>query len=207
MKEKIETKLEEIGDKIEVQVDKIEDAAAERFPGVKSAIDGVVSDVEAAADAFADTMEDIVDDFVGDDDCEDECCCGHDHDHGEDCDCGCEEIFEIEIDEEDIIGYIYDEDDNEIGFIIIDEDGEEVELFYAEEGEYEYVEVEEEPASTPSKKKKADDDEFDLGITREGVAETTSDMNAIYKEGIQVAAELKSTFDDISAGFDFLKKK
>lgn len=136
-----------------------------------------------------------------------DCCCDHHHEHDKECDCGCEEIFEIEIDEEDIVGYIYDEDDNEIGFIIIDEDGEEVELFYAEEGEYEYVEVEEEPASTPSKKKKADDDDFDLGITREGVAETTSDMNAIYKEGIQVAAELKSTFDDISAGFDFLKKK
>lgn len=133
-----------------------------------------------------------------------DCCCGHRHEHDEECDCGCEEVFEIEIDEEDIVGYIYDEDDNEIGFIIIDEDGEEVELFYAEEGEYEYVE-EEEPAAAPSKKK--DDDDFDLGITREGVAETTSDMNAIYKEGIQVAAELKSTFDDISSGLDFLKKK
>lgn len=202
MDEKIETKLEELGDKIEAQIDKIEDAAAERFPGVKSAVDGIVDDVEAAAEAFADTMEDIVDDFVGEDDCDDDCCCGHHHEHGEECDC--EEIFEIDIDEDDIVGYIYDEDDNEIGFIIIDEDGEEVELFYAEEGEYEYVEVEEPAHAAPAKAK---EDEYDLGITREGVAEATSDMNAIYKEGIQVAAELKNTFDDISSGFDFLRKK
>lgn len=202
MDEKIETKLEELGDKIEAQIDRIEDAAAERFPGVKSAVDGIVDDVEAAAEAFADTMEDIVDDFVGEDDCDDDCCCGHHHEHGEECDC--EEIFEIDIDEDDIVGYIYDEDDNEIGFIIIDEDGEEVELFYAEEGEYEYVEVEEPAHAAPAQPK---EDEYDLGITREGVAEATSDMNAIYKEGIQVAAELKNTFDDISSGFDFLRKK
>ncbi len=137
-----------------------------------------------------------------------DCCCGHDHDHDcdDDCECGCgcdcEEVFEIDIDEEDIVGYIYDEDDNEIGFIILDEDGEEVELFYASEDEYEYVEVEEAPA-----KKASADDEYDFGITREGVAETTNDVNAIYKDGIQIAAELKNTFDDISSGLNFLKKK
>lgn len=113
-----------------------------------------------------------------------------------------EEAFEIEIEEEDIVGYICDEDDNEIGIIVLDEDGDEVELFYAEEGEYEYVD--EEPASKP---KKSGEEEYDLGITREGVAQATNDMNAIYKDGIQVAAELKSTFDDISEGFSFLKKK
>lgn len=133
-----------------------------------------------------------------------DCCCEHDHEDG--CDCGCEEIFEIDIDEDDIVGYIYDEDDNEIGFIIIDEDGEEVELFYAEEGEYEYVEIEEEPAPS-APKKKASGDEYDLGITREGVASATNDMNAIYKDGVHIAAELKSTFDEISSGFDFLRKK
>lgn len=134
---------------------------------------------------------------------EDDHDCGCDCD--DDCECGCghDEIFEIDIDEEDIVGYIYDEDDNEIGFVILDEDGEEVELFYASEDEYEYVEVEEEPARA----KKSGDDEYDFGITREGVAETTSDMNAIYKDGIQIAAELKSTFDDISSGLGFLKKK
>lgn len=143
-----------------------------------------------------------------------ECGCGHDHDHDcdcegdcdcaddESCSCGCEEAFEIEIEEEDIVGYIYDEDDNEVGIIVLDEDGDEVELFYAEEGEYEYVD--EEPAAKP---KKSSGEEYDLGITREGVTQATNDMNAIYKDGIQVAAELKSTFDDITEGFSFLKKK
>lgn len=142
------------------------------------------------------------------------CECGHDRDHDCDCEegcdcppdepcsCGCEEAFEIEIEEDDIVGYLYDEDDNEIGIIVLDEDGDEVELLYAEEGDYEYVD--EEPAAKP---KKSGGEEYDLGITREGVAQATDDMNAIYKDGIQVAAELKSTFDDITEGFSFLKKK
>ena len=136
-----------------------------------------------------------------------ECGCDHEHEHGEcDCDdgCDCEEVFEIDVDEEDIIGYIYDEDDNEVGFIILDEDGEEVELFYAEDDECEYVE--EEPGPKGSEKASGEE-EYDLGITREGVAEATNDMNAIYKDGIKIAAEFKSTFDDISSSLDFLKKK
>lgn len=43
-----------------------------------------------------------------------------------------------------------------------------------------------------------DDGEYDLGITREGVKETTADMNAIYHEGIETIAELKDAFDDIN---------
>ena len=39
------------------------------------------------------------------------------------------------------------------------------------------------------------------------MAEATNDMNAIYKDGVQVAAELKSTFDEISDSLSFLKKK
>lgn len=118
------------------------------------------------------------------------------HEHAHDCDCGCgdEEVFELEYSEEDIYAYIVDEDDNEIGFIILDENGEEVEYFYAED--------EEECAAT-----QASDDEFDLGITREGVASATADMNAIYKEGMEVAAELKGAYDDIMGGLGFLKKK
>ena len=53
----------------------------------------------------------------------------------------------------------------------------------------------------------SDGDEFDLGISREGVAAATRDVNAIYKDGVQVAAELKSTFDEISDSLSFLKKK
>lgn len=116
-----------------------------------------------------------------------------------------EGAFEIEVEEDDIVGYLYDEDDNEIGIIVLDEDGDEVELFYAEEGEYEYVD--EESAAESAKPKKSGEEEYDLGITREGVAQTTDDLNAIYKDGIKVAAELKSTFDDISEGLGFLKKK
>lgn len=45
------------------------------------------------------------------------------------------------------------------------------------------------------------------GISREGVAAATRDVNAIFKDGVQVAAELKSTFDEISDSLSFLKKK
>ncbi len=109
-----------------------------------------------------------------------------------------EEVFELEVEEDDIYAYIVDEDDNEIGFILIDENGEEQEYYYAEE---------EEPAKPSAPKRATQDDEYDLGITREGVAEATADMNAIYKDGVAIASELKDAFDDISAGFDFLKKK
>lgn len=106
-----------------------------------------------------------------------------------------EEAFELEYSEDDIYAYIVDEDDNEIGFIILDEDGTEQEYYYAED------EVEPSDASAES------DDEFDLGITREGVAAATADMNAIYRDGIEVAAELKGAYDDIMGGLGFLKKK
>lgn len=95
------------------------------------------------------------------------------------------ELVELELDEEDIVRYIEDEDGERIGFVLM-EDGEEAEYFYvAEDDEDE------------------DDDEFDFGITKEGVAEVTGDMNAIYKDGIAVAAELKGAFDDIKSAFDF----
>ena len=115
-----------------------------------------------------------------------------------------DELYEIEVDEDDIYAYIVDEDDNEIGFILLDENGEEQEYYYADDEP-----DEEAPAQPKSAKSRraADDEEYDLGITREGVAEATADMNAIYKDGVQIAAELKSTFDDISEGLSFLKKK
>ncbi len=100
------------------------------------------------------------------------------------------ERLEMEIDEDDIYAYIVDENDREIGFILLDENGEEQEFYYADD--------EQEGSS---------DNEFDLGISREGVAAATADMNAIYRDGAQVAAELKSTFDEISESLNFLKKK
>ena len=83
--------------------------------------------------------------------------------------------------------------------ILLDENGVEEEYYYAED----------DPSQQDAKPRKdaSWDDEYDLGITREGVAEATADMNAIYKDGVAIASELKGAFDDIAAGFDFLKKK
>lgn len=96
---------------------------------------------------------------------------------------------ELEIDEDDIESYLLDEDGNEIGFTMLDEDGNEVEYFYVEDDEEEGEDE--------------DDNEFDLGITKEGVAQATSDINSIYKDGVAVATELKGAFDDIKSAFDF----
>lgn len=105
------------------------------------------------------------------------------------------ELVDIEVNDDDIVRYIADDEGNEIGFVL-EEDGKEVEYYYAEEEE-------EEPAPKPKKKKKGADDEFDLGITREGVAEATRDANDIYREGVEMAAEFKEAFDDIKSGLDF----
>lgn len=96
---------------------------------------------------------------------------------------------ELEIDEDDIVSYLVDEDDNEIGFTMLDEEGNEVEYFYVEDDE--------------DAADEDDDNEFDLGITKEGVAQATTDINAIYKDGVAVATELKGAFDDIKSAFDF----
>lgn len=54
-----------------------------------------------------------------------------------------------------------------------------------------------------TKKKSSAKNEFDMGITKEGVAEATGDLNTIYKEGAATAKELKEAFDDISQAFNF----
>ena len=183
------------------------------------------------------------------------------------------ETVELEYSEDDILYYIVDENDEEIGFAIM-EDGKEVEYYY--EGfdgkDYETVEEiveeiveevvededgdaeEDEADKNPSylrkmatiagaeadklrgkAEKKADaarsvaekkakqaakaakskakelkdkaEDEYDLGITRDDVAETTADLNAIAREGAETAAELKEAYDDIMESFSFLKKR
>ena len=104
------------------------------------------------------------------------------------------EVIEMEIEDGDVYAVIVDE----IGFILLDEDGNEQEYYYVDEdNDGDGVRVE----------RTSDGDEFDLGISREGVAAATKDVNAIYKDGVQVAAELKSTFDEISDSLSFLKKK
>ena len=101
------------------------------------------------------------------------------------------EVIEMEIEDGDVYAVIVDEHDNEIGFILLDEDGNEQEYYYVDEdNDGDGVRVE----------RTSDGDEFDLGISREGEAAAT-------KDGVQVAAELKSTFDEISDSLSFLKKK
>ena len=169
--------------------------AAEAVPCEEAAGEAADAAADAAADGEADEAvagEDVADGEVaeGDDaDADADAVGGGDADAEE-------ELYEIEVAEDDIYAYIVDEDDNEIGFILLDENGEEQEYYYADD------ETEGDAADAPAK-----DDEYDFGITREGVAEATSDMNAIYKDGVEIAAEFKGAFDDIMDGFSFLKKK
>lgn len=143
-------------------LDGIDDAAYQGFDDEDAAV---------ANDGANDGMDAVPADAAGEDGEEDE---------------EYEEV-ELEFSEEDIVCYLVDEGDNEIGFTLLDEDGNEVEYYYVEEGEGD----------------DAEDNPFDLGITKEGVAQATSDMNAIYKDGVAVAAELKGAFDDIKSAFDF----
>ena len=191
------------------------------------------------------------------------------------------ETVEMEISEEDIDHYLFDEKGNEIGFVII-EDGVEVECYYQEDDDSDNFELvdenkvekatetaptkSEEPAEPEEhgylykmaqivgheanktrkkaqphvenartkategldkvrskaevgvdkateaveeggKKLKEKSDEYDLGITREGVSEATADLNAIAKEGAATAKELKEAYDDIMDSFGFLMPK
>lgn len=115
-----------------------------------------------------------------------------------------EEVIEMEVEDGDIHAYLLDENDNEIGFVLIDENGEEQEYYYVNMDEYEIVD-EDDPHTEVVRA--SDGEEFDLGITREGIAEATTDMNAIYREGSAVASELKETLSEISEEMSFLKKK
>lgn len=116
-----------------------------------------------------------------------------------------EELYEMEIAEEDIYAYLMDENDNEIGFVLLDENGVEQNYFYADLSDYEIVESID--CETPSFSENDEDDDYDLGITREGVSEFTDDLNAIYKDGSEIVTELKETVDDITEGIGFLNRK
>ena len=194
------------------------------------------------------------------------------------------EVIEMEIDEDAIDRYLFDEDGNEIGFVII-EDGVEVECYYeteedddddedddegsgeiseleaaldagleearklepkkAEDHGYLYkmasiagfkgnqarkkaeaqidkvrdkaevgvdkatevVEAQGEKLKTRGQKLKGKAVDNDLGITREGIKETTADLNAIAKEGAETAKELKEAYDEIMDSFGFLVPK
>ena len=99
------------------------------------------------------------------------------------------EVVELELSDDDIVRYLEDEQGRRIGFVIM-EDGEEAEYLYVEDDEDE----------------QADSDVIDdgsLGITRDGVQQATDDMNAIFKDGVKMAAEFKGAFDDIKSALDF----
>ena len=49
-----------------------------------------------------------------------------------------------------------------------------------------------------------EDNPYDLGITREGVAEATSDMNDIYRDGVAIAVDVKDALSEIKEGTRFL---
>lgn len=101
------------------------------------------------------------------------------------------EVVEIEIDEDMIDAYLFDEDDNEIGFVFTDENGKENYCYYVDEDDPNLV--------------------FDNGdeelITYETVQGITDDVNAIYHEGSEMVSEFKETFGDISEGLKGFKKK
>ncbi len=119
-----------------------------------------------------------------------------------------EEVIEMEIEDEDIHAYLVDEDDNEIGFVLIDEDGNEQEYYYVDMDDYIVVDDGSESDDDAHTKvvRAEDGEEFDLGISREGIEEATKDANAVYREGVQVAAEFKGIMSDISESMSFLKK-
>ena len=97
------------------------------------------------------------------------------------------EVVELELSDDDIVRYLEDEQGNRIGIM---EDGEEAEYLYVEGDEDEQADSE-----------VADDGS--LGITRDGVQQATDDMNAIFKDGVKMAAEFKGAFDDIKSALDF----
>ena len=99
------------------------------------------------------------------------------------------EVVELELSDDDIVRYLEDEQGNRIGFVIM-EDGEEAEYLYVEGDEDEQADSE-----------VADDGS--LGLTRDGVQQATADMNAIFKDGVKMAAEFKGAFDDIKSALDF----
>lgn len=101
------------------------------------------------------------------------------------------EVVELELSDDDIVRYLEDEQGRRIGFVIM-EDGEEAEYLYVEDDEDEGENAGSDVA-----------DDGSLGITRDGVQQATDDMNAIFKDGVKMAAEFKGAFDDIKSALDF----
>ncbi|WP_449134998.1 hypothetical protein [Senegalimassilia anaerobia] len=101
------------------------------------------------------------------------------------------EVVELELSDDDIVRYLEDEQGRRIGFVIM-EDGEEAEYLYVEDDEDDGENAGGDVV-----------DDGSLGITRDGVQQATDDMNAIFKDGVKMAAEFKGAFDDIKSALDF----
>jgi len=148
---------------------------------------------------IAEVLEDVYEDAESDDDEVDE----------ED-----ELLIEMEINDDDILYYLVDEEDNEIGFAIL-EDGKEVEYYYVDEeidvaAEADADEAEPKAKSEPvaATEEKVDGKDGAL-FTAEEIADFKDDMVELLKDGASIAKELKSTYDEFSDVLDFLpiKKK
>ena len=111
-----------------------------------------------------------------------------------------EEVLELEICEDDIVRYIKNESGEEIGFVVL-EDGSEVEYMYAE-GE-EGMHAQDEQSSASSEKSGSKKSKSDVTVSYKDIQQTTDDVNAIYKDGVKVASELKEAYADIQKALDF----
>ena len=117
------------------------------------------------------------------------------------------ELVELELSEEDIVRHIEDEEGNRIGFVVL-EDGEEVEYLLVDDdaddaGDQGAADDAASAAHTDDPGSVEAPEDGSLGITRDGVQQATDDMNAIFKDGVKVAAEMKGAFDDIKSALDF----
>ncbi|MGI6045846.1 MAG: hypothetical protein ACOYCA_03285 [Eggerthellaceae bacterium] len=101
------------------------------------------------------------------------------------------EVFDLEYNPQDIVAYLLDEDDKEVGFVLVDKEGVEHEYYYADD----------EPATAASQKNQGLEDSG-VQAARE-LGEAAEDMRAIAQEGAQVAEELRDAVQDIKAAFDF----
>ena len=123
-------------------------------------------------------------------------------------------LVEMEINDDDILYYLVDEDDNEIGFAIM-EDGKEVEYYYVDEeidvaadADADDAEPAAENAPAAAADEKEDDKDGAL-FTAEEIADFKDDVVELLKDGASIAKDLKSTYDEFSEALDFLpiKKK
>ncbi len=101
-----------------------------------------------------------------------------------------EELYELEFSEDSVVAYLEDEDGIEIGVVVL-EDDREVEYYYAEE-DIEY-------GSSGTHTSRAED--VAPGMSYQDIADTTANLNAVFKEGVLVKNELKEAFSDITSSF------